>query len=178
MNKEQKARKVAEASYLALRDALDQPGPAGLVLPQSVIDFALGRAVADEGAVRRHLGEDLACRRLYREALAQRRLAQSPIQACAQDKGEVTRRSGEGFELHFRRSQASPGQVYVTLQLLPGIEIEDGVGLEIHAIADHDILRVSFPPLHDQQSQRLFEDQDAVLQLLRDDRAELEVLRA
>ncbi|WP_376696540.1 hypothetical protein [Wenzhouxiangella sp. EGI_FJ10305] len=178
MNKDQKPTIVATASYLAMRDALSAPGGSKPVLPKAVVDFGLGRDVDDEAAVRRALGENLALRRLYRTAVEQQRVAYSPVQACAQDRGEVTRRSGDRFELRFRRSRASDGQVYVTLEVAPGLQLEEGEGVVIHAIGESEVLRVSFPPLHDGKTQRLFEADDAVLRLLCNDRSELEVVKS
>ena len=56
--------------------------------------------------------------------------------------------------------------------------LAEGQAVEIHAIGENEVLRVRFPPLHDNKTQRLFEADDAVLRLLKDDRAELEVLES
>jgi len=169
---------VTTASYLAMRDALAAQAKPAPVLPQAVVDYGLGRPVQDEAAVREALGSDLALRRLYRVAVQQQRVAYSPVQACAQDRGEVIRRSGDGFELRFRRSRATAGQMYVTLEVSSVLAVEEGQAVTIHAIGEHEVLRVTFPPLHDGKTQRLFEADDAVLRLLRDDRAELEVVKS
>jgi len=169
---------VATASYLAMRDALAAQAKPALVLPQAVVDYGLGRPVEDESSVREVLGSDLALRRLYRAAVQQQRVAYSPVQACAQDCGEVIRRTGDRFELRFRASRASAGQIYVTLEVSPSLQLEEGETVAIHAIGEREVLRVSFPPLHDGKTQRLFEADDAVLRLLRDDRAGLEVVKS
>ncbi|MDZ7792054.1 MAG: hypothetical protein U5L08_16445 [Xanthomonadales bacterium] len=178
MSNAHKPHPAAVASYLGMRDALCRPDDFKPVLPQAVVNYALGRDVSDQAAIEQALGADLPLRRLYRQTLAARRVAFSPVQACAQDRGEVTRRGGDQFQLLFRRSRASAKQVYVTLEVGPGLKLAEDAAVEIHAIGEREVLRVGFPPLHDGKTQRLFEADDAVLRLLRDDRAELEVVQS
>jgi len=177
LNSEFKREIVAVASYLAARDATESAVGARPVMPSDVVAFALGRPVHDREALYAGLTPHLGMRRLYREMFKSNRIGQSPLQACAHSGGTITSRQGEGFMLRFKTSRASAEQVYVTLEIRHELDLTEGETVDIHAIGERQVLSVRFPPVHDGKAQRLFEHSDPVLALLRDDRAELELIK-
>ena len=168
---------AAIASYLQARDALAVGTQPAALLPGQIIAFACGQPMRNADEIARRLGEDLHARRLYRQVLASRRLAHSPLQACAQSAGAVTRRDGDHFTLYFRTSRAASEQVYVTLEVHGSLPLAEGSVIDVHAVGETQVLSVRFPPLAGRRTQRLFQQDDAVLSLLQDDAAELEVVQ-
>ena len=173
MNPTERQRIARLATALAQRDVLQQAPADRPVLPADIAAFAAGRDGAMADAVATALSSDLSARRLYRELLGQKARAHSGLQACAQDSAEVVQREGDGFEIRFRSSRADPHQRYVTLVMKPSHPLPEGTAVQLHVLGDDTVLRLDFPPLIDQTSQRLFSSDSLELAMLRRDDTEI-----
>ena len=149
------------------------------VLLNDLYQYVTGHSSAKATQIEEALKTDLALRANYRELVRSRaRLTGGKLQA-ARSPAEMVQefhRKGDGFEVHIAPPGADEGQCYVTLTVHDHSRIRLDESVMLHVDLDGELCGRRFPALINRSTQLILDLNDRLLDLLKDDEAELYVV--
>ncbi|BDX06374.1 hypothetical protein [Planctobacterium marinum] len=172
---------LTEQAYIALSQyhhLLSEDAPKQLVF-NDVVQLVNGNKKVDADAILQAINQSLTWCRAYKRLIEELCYVQSPHQAAASTEVQAAEsivRETELLKLSFKRDKSNVAHLYALLTLHHPTEFQKEFGVVVNVILNDVFYRMTFPPLSENRTQLLFDEQDAQVQALMDPRADILIM--